>query len=497
MPDAPRHRNHVQHPDLPPPGRGSGDAVERFAEALDALVIGAPDPTMNNANDRSLAHLTATAGAIQRRDGVWMTVNGPTSATPIGEARKRQIWENLMAQYARDTSPASTGTAQAPMIGRLGALMQPWVSVDEERPTRNRRASTGLLRFVSDLQPATTFALVIAVLIAIGAAFAGIAEPGGPGVTPTASAEGLAGLTSQASPAAVSPTAPATAPTAVPGDEFQQPIPTGDGTCTVEPRPIEEIAAILRDPGPVTPRAYLPATTPDRATAEEVARAGRTYIACEYAEALNTDRALQTPRFIYEDQANAFYRETGGATDTATREEREQLATLVLGQDPWASQIIVTELAISRAEYERAAPNDAPWDIVPPATPEPFRIILAEQLDQTFRPEQAVQLADGRIAVPETFLVDPADVEAWLSADPNDSYPDIVWFYIFTRDATRDGEWGLDERLPVCLGDDRCDELYAADDLSDDALFPAPATPMATPAASPTAQGGRAARLDR
>lgn len=495
MPDAPRHPDHAHHPhpDLPPPGREAADATERFAEALDAFVIGVPAQEFEN---RSLARLTATAGAIQRRDGVWMTPNGHQSATTLGEGRKQQIWEDLMAHYPASSGSTTAQARQPAPFSRFAALMQPWVEVDDERPARGRKATAGPLRFAPDVQPATTFALVIAVLIGIGAAFSTIVDPGSPGVTPTASAEGLAGIVGQTGPATPGSRATelAALPTADPADEFQRPIPVGGAACPVEPRPIEEIAVFLRDPGPVTPRAYLPATAPDPAVAAEVARVGRMYLACEYAGPVNVDRALQTPRFIYEDRANAYFREAGGAPDIATPKEREQLVALALGEDPGASQIIVTEQAISREESEAAGAYDSvpiappPGPGTPPILPsQPTStpgIVLPEQIDQTFRPEQAVQLADGRIALPETYLVDPSDLDLWLSADPDDAYPDTVWFSIFAPDATRDGEWALDERLVVCLGNGLCDDFYEDVDPTGDALFPAPATPIATPATS-------------
>jgi hypothetical protein len=499
MSDTPRPPDHTRHlhPNLPPPGREPADDVERFAAALDALVLGAPAPQID---DRPLAHLTAAAGAIQKRHGSRTTANGPRSATSISQTRKQQIWEELMMHYAPVPEPGTVQPRQQALIDRLQAVMQPWVAVNDQGPEHKRKATTGVLRFVPDLQPLATCALVIAVLIVIGAGFSGIAEPEGPAVTPPASAEGLAGLAGSATPGSPEAEAAAAVPTADPTDEFQQPIPVGDSTCPFEPRPIEEIAAFLRDPGPVTPRAYLPATTPDPAVAEEVARAARTYVACNRAPPINTNRALQTPRFIHEDRANAYFREAGGAADVATPEEREQLASLVLGEDPWASQFMVTELAISRQEADAAFPDAGPN--APPnrvATP---AVDLPEQVDLTFRPEQAVQLADGRIAMPEVFLVDPADIETWLSAGDDDAYPGIVWFYIFAKDATRDGQWGLDERLGVCLGNGLCDDFYEDIDPTGDALFPAPATPsaspeVASPPATPTPHATPAARVNR
>lgn len=479
-PDAAHRPDHTPHRDLPPPGQGSSEPIERFAAALDAVVLGTPTPGID---DASFARLVRTAARIQQRDGVWMTPNGPRSATALGEARKHHIWEDLMSYYPASPTSTTAHVRQPATLGRLGALMQPWVTVDDERPARRRRVSGGPLRFIPDLQPMTTFALVIAVLIGIGTVFSSIVDPGNPGVTPTASAEGLAGTTGQASPeaapSAVPPTAaaPAAVPTADPGDEFQRPIPVDEGTCPFEPRPLDEIAAFLRDPGPVTPRAYLPATAPDPAVAEEVARTARTYLACEYGGPVNIDRALQTPRFIYENPANAYFREAGGAPDIATPEEREQLVTLTLGEDYRSNLFLVTDLAISRDEYEAAGLGAPPN--VPPAPAGTPEVDLPNQHDWTFLPEQAIQLADGRIAVPVIYLVDPADVEAQLPDNTTD--PVFVDIYIFAPDPTRGGQWGLDEQLPVCLGNGLCDDFYDATDPNGDALFPAPATPSATP----------------
>lgn len=466
--------------------RSERDTVERFARALDGLVASGAEP--GSGGDLSLAHLIATASSIQRHDGVWMSHTGPQSAMPIGEQTKRRIWEDLMAQHASTlTSPATVTRRSAidPVVGRIGAVMNPWVESADQRPAR-RRANSGVLRFVPDLQPLTTLALVIATVIAITAAFSGIAERGGPAVTPPASAEGLAGLSAQHEPTTPADVLEAV-PTADPADEFQRPIPLDDADCPTELRSSEEIAAILRDPGPVTPRAYLPATTPEPAVAEEVARAGRTYIACAYAMyamPVNTDRALQTPRFIYEQPTNAFFRAAGGAADLATPDERAELVRLMLGEDFRANRLLVTDLAVSREEYEAAGlgwpPNVSPASAGTPA------VDLPNQYDVTFRPQTAIQLADGRIAVSATYLVDPTDIEAWFPDDSTD--PVFVDMSIFARDATRGNHWALDERLNVCLDSDLCDELNADIDPAGEALFPSatPAAP-ASPASSPEA----------
>lgn len=499
MTDTPRHDDRGQHhrSDLPPPGPPSDDPAERFAKALDAFVLGMPVPETDDATDSSLVRLTASARRIQGRHGSRMSASGPQSATPIGQARKQQIWEDLMAQYAHDLGPATAPTAQASTVGRIAALMQPWVAIDDERPAKGRRASAGPLRFVPDLQPVTTFALVIAVLIAIGAAFSTIVDPGTPGVTPTASAEGLAGIMGQTGPA--TPGSPATAPAAtivIPPtadmlDQFHQPIPTGVRACTIEPRPSSQIAAFFQDPGPTTPRAYLPAIEPHPFVANVVAMAGRTYLACERAGVVNTDRALQTGRFIFEDPTNGTFRAAGGATDLATREEQKQLVTLALGEDYRSNLFLVSDRAVSQEEYDAAvaanAPPSVPSDLA--GTPE---IVLPEQINATFLPPHAVQLADGRVAIPEIRLVNPADIDAWVAAG-DDINPDIVTFYIFA-DPTGGNQWMLDEQLYVCPDSDLCADYYAQVDQYDqasDALFPAPTTPPIDPpqpASTPTSE---------
>lgn len=458
MPDTTPRDTDARHPhsDLPPPGSGkeSRDTAERFADALDALVLGARAPDVHDASDRSLGHLTTTAADIQRRHGTGVTANRAVSATPIGETRRRQIWEDLMARHARATSPVMTPTAQASTIGRLGALMQPWVAIDDERPARDRRASTGLLRFVPDPQPVTTLALVIAVLIAVGAGFSAIVAPGGPGVTPTASAEGLAGLNGQTGPA--TPGSPEAGPAAAPTAE-SSPVTK---SCPVAPLTDAEIATI-RDEGSRLPeRAYVPVTTASPERVSSLNDAIRVSRACGEATSTNANiaYALITDRWLIENPLGPSDRQTV----YRSRGLSDQYGEALVGAEPTQAQL--DAMLDQYNAVDMGLTND-------------LGILGAiEGAPQVFR-----KLPDGRV------ISYPA--ELWLRRSgmlpPLETAPDRETFVATTWAFQRD-RWLLDEQLVICLGD--CDRFWTQADAELDRRSPATSgTPSALPAASPTA----------
>ncbi len=417
-------------------------SVERLAGALDALVTGMPPPI----DGVEVTGLVSAAERIQRIDGVVYSPAGPLPATRIDAAHRNQIWGNLMTMAAPRVTTASPGSARALPLPALN----PWVADAEPAPDwsgiggpRRRASTAGILRFVPDIQPAMTFLMVIALLVAIGAGFSGLGPPGGPGITPTASAPGDRAIVAQASPE-----------TAAGVDTpFLHPVRAID--CTVEPRPLEEVAAFLQDPGPVRPPGYLPATDADPRVAVEIARAGRAYNACGHKGQSYT-RALETPRKIHEDSHNSFSNATSGSLSIA---EERTLSEALLDPDPEAYVF----LSDSVWTYEEA---EAAFDAGQPP-----------QIPQTMLPSHMVQLADGRIGGPLSWLHRPdgADLPPNVNA-PADQGWGTVLFLIFAPDASRGGQWALDEELSLCAGD--CDSLWAE-------LSEVSGTPEASPVASP------------
>lgn len=420
-------------------------SVERFAGALDALVAGTSPRPIDPA---PLGGLVSAAERIQRIDGVVHDPAGPLSATRIDAAHRHRIWEDLMKTSTRPTAASSSGSTRARSIPSLN----PWVAEsngdtrwDRIAGPRRRASTTGVLRFIPDIQPLTTFLMVIALLVAIGAGFSSLGQPGAPGVTPTAAATGDRGIAAQASPAAVAEIAGIDAPFVDPNASVE---------CDVEPRPLEEVAAFLRDPGPWSERAYLPANTADPDVAVEIAEAGRTYSAC------GGGREHETPRKIFENPHNTYYKESGGGLHTVGVAERKALSKALLDPDPGA--YFIPSVKVWTAEEALAAEEAG----------------QPSQTREVLLPSHIVRLADGRIGGPVFWIGHPdgADIPKNLNV-PTDLSWGTVRFLIFAPDPSRGGRWALDEHLWLCAGD--CDAMWVLDAQLDPATPTAPTCPVA------------------
>lgn len=429
-------------------------SVERFAGALDALVAGTSPRPIDPA---PLGGLVSAAERIQRIDGVVHDPAGPLSATRIDVAHRHRIWEDLMKTSTRPAAASSSGSTRARSIPSLN----PWVAEsngdtrwDRIAGPRRRASTTGVLRFIPDIQPLTTFLMVIALLVAIGAGFSSLGQPGAPGVTPTAAATGDRGIAAQASPEADAEIAGIDAP-------FVDPNATVE--CAVEPRPLEEVAAFLRDPGPLSERAYLPATGVDPNVAVEIAGTGRFYSNCAVSQ--NAIRALATPRKIHEDPVNTYYLEAGGGLSTVGTAERKALSEALL--DPEPRTYVIQDDAVS------------PLRMVPePGTPVTSQTIPTwsdeAQITYTLLPSHMVRLADGRIGGPVFLLLNPVDAQFGITGQYLN-----VQFLIFAPDPSRGGRWAVDEHLWLCAGD--CDAQWVFDAQLDPTSQPAatcPVTPL-------------------
>lgn len=454
MPDAPQSFRH--QPTAPD--------VELLAGALDDLVDGIQPRRIA---DAPLAHLAETAKRLQRIDGVIQTATGPIAATRIDADRKARIWEDLMngSRSRPHTMPA------APASARAVPSMNPWVE-DEEVASlwggitgpRRRASSTRALRFIPDFQPTTTFLMVIALLIAIGAGFSSLGQPGGPGITPTASATGDRGIAARASPEA---TAGIDAP-------FLDPNASVD--CPVEPRSQEEVAAFLQDPGPVSERAYLPTTDADPTVAMDVAQVGRSYPACG-AGGQDLRRTLETPRKIHEDPANSFYVGAGGRRFTVSIAEQKSLSEALLDPDP-RTYVIQDEAVLPMGRFFEPGTPVQSQTIAP--------TVADAQIAHTMLPSHMVRLADGRIGGPIFRLIHPDDADLYSVSGPS-----MVDFVIFAPDASRGGRWAVDEELMLCAGD--CDVLWVHSELQSE-LYPASPVAQACPVAPLTTEQTAAIR---
>lgn len=137
--------------------------------------------------------------------------------------------------------------------------------------------------------------------------------------------------------------------------------------------------------------------------------------------------------------------------------------------------------------FERAADgvHDAPPDVWPAN-------LQGDSFDPTpgwyniFLPENSIQFLDGRVGVPITYMITSDALWNNLGSRSSNGETSI---YIF---APTEGEWKLDEVLPICLGD--CDAYWTEQEanigtpvVTASPSSPIPGTPIASPAASPAA----------
>jgi hypothetical protein len=233
--------------------------------------------------------------------------------------------------------------------------------------------------------------------------------------------------------------------------------PISPEECTIAPRPDDEIAAIFQDPGPAPAREYLPVSTPDPANAQAVSSANRVWQACYASVSVAERRAMESPRFIDEITRNNVVdpQNFGTAEEWIATNEDLRAAFLPLGPDSYAME------SDALPPFDPDAPNDGANDLI----------------GQVIQPEHLVQLPDGRIGGPMTYLYQPGHLDHLAEARQSDY--GYVMIHLFAQDASQDGRWVLDETFPLCVRG--CDAYYETVATSW-ALHGG--TPAATPAAA-------------
>ncbi len=193
-----------------------------FADALDAITLGLP---IRQPDHASLAAAARTIGKIGlHEDGI-----DEDNPVTLDRTARRRIWADLMREHGgvpeaapNPKSPGAAGSTLSP---------NPWPARFEPPKPKRPRPSTEVLRFIPAAQPTSTFLLVVAVLVLVGGAFAGLAPNGGQGVFPTALATENPSQLAVASPEA-SPVADACVvdtANAEPGDGFPDRVYRGGG----------------------------------------------------------------------------------------------------------------------------------------------------------------------------------------------------------------------------------------------------------------------------
>ena len=215
--------------------------------------------------------------------------------------------------------------------------------------------------------------------------------------------------------------------------------------CVVEPMTTEEYADIMRNEPPesvISSRSYTVVGPADPDTANAVARAGREHGACGFYREIDQKRALESPAFIYIDNA--------GATSYQNADERKT-------QDVGHGEELSSQVPVQDPEHYIAVTTSDPDELPVPTG----------ALGMAFEPENALLLDDGRVAIPGTKL---------FASDPEDPFlPGGIT--IFSNES---GEWLVDEMLPFCVGD--CETFWMQ---SGGGRVVYDGTPAATPMATP------------
>lgn len=404
---------------------------DRFARHLDDLVTG----------ERSSAADDLAAFASQIQDA-----HGPGETGPLDTDQRNAIWRNLMAAHAHEV----------PTTGGPGPLSQPAMTVPDaynpwtpKRPGPQKRSPRlGIVQ--PYLQTAiTTFAL-LAIIIAGFAGYTAIRDNRAPEITPTA----FAAAPTQSTELVAS------------GNAESSPAPVTDWVlwvqpeeCVAEPMSSEEYADIMNTTPDISGRSYDivgPANADDSLQSAQVSQ--QLWLdACS----IDQERSLQT-------DANIAYR-SATETNAPSHEAREQ--TRIQGELDLTNQFSELQPADLFIILDEEAPADIQeqWE-QPTANDAPVAIPV-------FDPATAVELDDGRIAVPSSWLVwaDDPNIQ-WI----NETERAEPFVYILKN---VDGEWLADEESPwMCVGDcsfyrEQHDEFLRADPSGDS---PA-ATPVTTP----------------
>lgn len=235
--------------------------------------------------------------------------------------------------------------------------------------------------------------------------------------------------------------------------------PSGD-----ECRP-EEIPEDTLEPADYPQRAYLPLGTPDREDAEAAAGVARMMAACNVHYS------------IAPFSSSRYYEEN-----------------YVLGEDPYDyGQTLLEQNENGRAisgafpvtdptEFGRLT-NEGPAEEPPFWIQGQLEVNRYEPFTVVYIPSQAVELADGRIAIPESLLGMEADMDQARRGDP------ATWvrhYSLLILLSNASGTWHIDEILPFCIGPD-CDLFWEQnEEMANRVLAGAtPESPTQSPAATP------------
>jgi len=388
---------------------------ERFANELDRIASGQP-PEEADA-------LAAFARDVQMHQG----------AARLDPDRRAGIRRNLM-QHATTLSTGKSATGGTGPLSQPAltdpATYNPWV----RRPPAVNRTPSGWRGHIVKAQTAIAIMTVFALLI-VGSAWYTNQQGGGgslpPNTTryaaaPTEAAVMTGGDDTSSVNIGQDGPAPGSPSPGVSDDAWWSYIdPEECDPASVQPATVTGTTADTAGP------TYLPLSAPDPADAEAATRTARALLACVMVE--------------------------------ADQETLEQFLTdparLRVGM-PTTSEFFNNALVNGRVVSE-AYPEQDPRAFVRLTGQEPDWDAELETgrmggYSSVFIPDHAVQLADGRIAIPDSQV-------AWEGTNNFFPYghPDDLTFYNGTLFVLNDasGEWRVDDLLSFCVGD--CDSYWA------------------------------------
>jgi hypothetical protein len=368
------------------------------------------------------------------------------STSRLNPDRRGKIWDDVMAHSSAGTPPTTGGGGPLSQPALVHpALGNPWDRRQDDAPGtptgwRGTRAkATTALAFI------TAMALLVATIAMFTKGDDDRIAPGGTDMNPVAVLTSTQG--SNVTPMEVTGTGDLTVPPTIPpGTEHQNAgnlavpataIVTGSGALTeperASPQPGDTDWHAAIAPEECAPRpsgtgeqtlpepALASFGTPATQDAEDVATTMRQYQACIIA-GQPTDGYL-TSRF------------TADLPET----DESLLARAMAGEE-----ISAIYGGVDRSEF--VAPIE-----VPDTTPAPAMGVREEP--GTFQPNHAVQLADGRIAIPTTHRF-----PGLMSIDDVPALTGTVYVL-----AEVDGVWLIDQMLPFCVGD--CDAFWDGSEL--------------------------------
>jgi hypothetical protein len=416
------------------------EEFDRFADDLDRMVAG-----QSPAGDGDLA---AFARQIQG----------------FGEERiddeQRDMIRRRLMQHAMSANTPTTGGAGPLLQPTLTdpAMSNPWV---RRTPVADRTPS-GWRGHMVKAQTAIAIMAAVALLI-VGAAWY-TNQQGGEGPPPSATRYAAAPTESVGDPQNLSMQGPRPVGTPEIDDDMDAAWwtwPSGD-----ECRP-DELPSDTLEPADYPERAYLPLDTPDRQDAESAAYVARMMAACNVHYSI---APFSSSRYYEENYTLLDDPYDYGQTLLEQNENGRAIAEAFPITDP-------TEFGRLTTEEPAEAPPFWLQGQLEVNRYEPYTVV--------FIPSQAVELADGRIAIPESLLDPEEDMDQARRGDPA-TWPLHYAVLVVLSDAS--GTWLIDEILPFCIGPD-CDFYWDQnEELAHRVLAGAtPEAPVETPAATPKA----------